>query len=101
MIKAINVMIHKQPGIYLLEKLRIIHLFEADYNFVIETIFGRGALHFGVDNGTLHSSQWGQPGRQCSDVVTLRELTLGVAKMTKTPLAGFENDASVCLTASH
>jgi hypothetical protein len=95
-IKVINVMICKQPGVYLLEKLRIIHLFEADYNFIIGTIFGRRALHSGGDNGTLHSSQWAQPGRQCSDVVTLRELTLGVAKMTKTPLAGFENDASAC-----
>ena len=48
----------------------------------------------GVDNNTLHQSQWAQPGRQCSDVVFMRELTLGVSKMTKTPLAGFENDAS-------
>jgi hypothetical protein len=94
--KVINVMIYKQPGVYLLEKLRIIHLFEADYNFIIGTIFGRRVLYSGVDNGTLHSSQWAQPGRQCSDVVTLRELTLGFAKMTKTPLAGFENDASAC-----
>jgi hypothetical protein len=40
--------------------------------------------------------QWAQPGRQCSDVVAMRELTLAVAKMTKNPLAGFENDASAC-----
>jgi hypothetical protein len=26
----------------------------------------------------------------------MRELTLAVAKMTKNPLAGFENDASAC-----
>jgi hypothetical protein len=29
-------------------------------------------------------------------VVVLRELTLAVAKLTKTPLAGFENDTSAC-----
>ena len=30
------------------------------------------------------------------DVVIMRDLTLGVSKRTKTPLAGFENDASTC-----
>jgi hypothetical protein len=33
--KVINVMLYKEPGIYLMKKLRIIHLFEADYNFII------------------------------------------------------------------
>ena len=87
-------MIYKKPGVFLIEKLRVIHLFEADYNLVNGTIFGRRALYTGVDNHTLHSSQWAQPGRQCSDMVIMRELTLGISKMTKTPLAGFENDAS-------
>jgi hypothetical protein len=94
--KVVNVMIYKKPGVFLLEKLRVIHLFEADYNFIIGTIFGRRAMYSGVDNGTLHSSQWAQPGRQCADVIIMRELTLGVAKLTKTPMAGFENDASAC-----
>jgi hypothetical protein len=86
--KVINVMLYKKPGIYLMNKLCIIHLFEADYNFIIGTIFGRRALYSGVDNNTLHPSQWAQPGRQCSDIVVMRELTIAVAKMTKTPLAG-------------
>ena len=95
-IKVINVMTCKKPGVHLIEKLRVIHLFEADYNFIIGTVFGRRAMYSGVDNHTLHQSQWAKPGRQCSDVVIMRELTLGMSKMTKTPLAGFENDASAC-----
>ena len=53
-------MIYKQPGVYLMKKLRVIHLFEADYNFInfiIGTVFGRRAMYSGVDNHTLHSSQ--------------------------------------------
>jgi hypothetical protein len=91
--KVINVMIYKQPGVYLIDKLRVIHLFEADYNFIIGTVFGRRAIYSGVENNTIHSSQWVQPGRQCADVVVMRELTLAVSKMTKTPLGGIENDA--------
>jgi hypothetical protein len=30
--KVINVMIYKKPGVYLIYKLRVIHLFEADYS---------------------------------------------------------------------
>jgi hypothetical protein len=78
--KVINFMLYKKPGVYLMNKLRIIHLFEADYNFIIGTIFGRRALYSGVDNHTLHSSQWAQPGRQCSDVVVMRELAIAVQK---------------------
>ena len=53
-------------------------------------------MYSGVDNNTLHPSQWAQPGRQCPDVIAMRQLTLTVAKLTKTPIAGFENDASAC-----
>ena len=60
--ELINVMIYKNPGTYLIEKLCVIHLFEADYNFVIGTIFGRRTLYSCIDNPTLHSSQWAQPG---------------------------------------
>ena len=93
---VINVMIYKKPGVYLIDKLRVIHLFEADYNFVIGLIFGRRALYSGVHNHTLHPSQWAQPGRQCADVVVLRELTLSMAHMLKIALGGFENDAAAC-----
>ena len=92
----INVKIYKKPGVFLIKRLRVIHLFEADYNLVIGLIFGRRTLYSGVENHTLHSSQWAQPGRQCSDVVIMQDLTLGVSKMTKTPLAGFEKDTSAC-----
>ena len=42
--------------VFLNEKLRVIHLFEADYNLVIGLIFGRRALYSGVENRMLHSS---------------------------------------------
>jgi hypothetical protein len=39
--KVSNVMIYKNPGVFLINKLRVIHLFKADYNFIIGIIFGR------------------------------------------------------------
>jgi hypothetical protein len=53
--KAINIMIYKiQEVYYLINKLRVIHLFEADYNFIVGAVFGRCAMYSGVDNNTLH-----------------------------------------------
>jgi hypothetical protein len=93
---AVNVMIHKKPGVCLLNRLRVMHLFETDCNFIIGTIFGRRAMCSGVDKHSLHTSQWAQPGRQCSDVAVMRELTLAISKLAKAPMAGFKNDASAC-----
>jgi hypothetical protein len=93
---VVNVMIYKKPGVYLIDCLRVIHLFEADYNFVIGLIFGRRALYSGIAQNTLHPSQWAQPGRRCADVVVMRELTLSMAHMLKIEMGGFENDAAAC-----
>jgi hypothetical protein len=38
-------MIEKKPGLFLLEKLRTIHLYEADYNWTLGLIFGRRMVH--------------------------------------------------------
>jgi hypothetical protein len=91
-----NVIIYKKPGFYLIDQLCVIHLFEADYNFVIGLIFGRRVLYFGVEQHTLHPSQWAHPGRQCAAVVVMRELTLSMAQMLRIELGGFENDAVAC-----
>jgi hypothetical protein len=94
---VVNVMIYKKPGVYLIDRLRVIHLLEADYNFVIGLLFGQRALYSGVENQTLlHPSQWSQLGRQCADVVVLQELTLGMGHMLKIELGGFENEAAAC-----
>jgi hypothetical protein len=93
---VVNVMLYKKPGIYLIDRLRVIHLFEADYNLVIGLIFGHRALYSDVKNQTIHPSQWAKPGRQCSDVVVLRELTLGMSHMLRIEMGGFENDAAAC-----
>jgi hypothetical protein len=97
---AVNVMIYKKPGVYLLNRLRVMHLFEADYNFIIGTIFGRRATCSGVDNYSRHTSQWAQPGRQCSDVVVICELRLAVSKLAKAPMAGFYDRIVMNLVAA-
>ena len=94
--EVVNCMINKKADSYLLNQLRMIHLFEADYNLLIGLIFGRYMIHRVCVYGLFHPSQWGRPNRECEDVLMLKELTYQVASMSRTDLATFDNDASAC-----
>ena len=94
--EVVNCMINKKTDSFLLNQLRVIHLFEADYNLVIGLIFGRYMIHRLCDNQLFHPNQWGRPHRECEDVLMLKELTYQIANMSRTDLATFDNDASAC-----
>ena len=94
--EVVNCMIHKKTDSFLLNQLRVIHLFEADYNSIIGLIFGRYMIYRACDNQTFHPSQWGRPNRECEDVLMIKELTYQVATMSRTDIATFDNDASAC-----
>ena len=94
--EVVNCMINKKHDSFLLNQLRVIHLFEADYNLIIGLIFGRYMIHRMCDSSLFHPSQWGRPNRECEDVLMLKELTYQVASMSRTDIATFDNDASAC-----
>ena len=95
--KVINLMIHKLDESFLINKLRVIHLFEADYNGTIGILFNRKVLYNAEQKGLLNNNQWGcRPHRQAEDALMLKELTYNLSTLTKTTLATFDNDATGC-----
>ena len=81
-------MIHKVQGSFFLNKLRVIHLFEADYNGTIGILFNRKLLYHAERQSLLNNNQWGsRPHRQTEDALLLKELTYDLALATKTSLA--------------
>jgi hypothetical protein len=48
--KSITVMIAKDPGSSRIERIRVIHLFEADYNFTLKLLWGKRLVYQGEDN---------------------------------------------------
>jgi hypothetical protein len=50
-------MIYKEPGNYKLEKLRVIHLFEADFNITVGILFGRRAMYHAQHHKLIHENQ--------------------------------------------
>jgi hypothetical protein len=93
----VSVMIEKKPGLFLLEKLRTIHLYEADYNWTLGLVFGRRMVHEAERQGHLNESQWGShPGRSTEEALIHKVLSYEISRSTRTPLGTLDNDAKAC-----
>jgi hypothetical protein len=93
----VSVMIEKKSGLYLLEKLRTIHLYEADYNWTLGMIFGRRMVHNAEKQNHLDDSQWGSPpGRSTEEALIHKILSYEISRATRTPLGTLDNDAKAC-----
>jgi hypothetical protein len=76
--------------------LRMIHLYEADYNLIL-TVKWRQLLRFACDNQFVNPSYFRSiPDKEALDAAFLRELEYGIARLTRKPVIHFDNDASSC-----
>ncbi len=95
--RIVSAKIPKREGILLLDKLRTIHLFEPDFNWILGMIFGKRLLHSANHFHLLHDSQFGsRPGCHALGAVFLKLLSYEVCRLTRTPFASFDNDAKSC-----
>jgi hypothetical protein len=94
--QVVNVMIYKKLSCIELNKLRVIHLFEADFNLLVGLFFGRRAMYHQVDHQLLHAGQFGKPGGECQDATFSKVLTNLVSSFSQTPMGQFESDATAC-----
>jgi hypothetical protein len=80
--KAVNVMIEKDPGCPQINRLRIIHLFEADYNLFLKNMWGSQLVQQAVKLHLLNPSQHGSvPGRTTMAPIMLNQLTTDLCRM--------------------
>ena len=94
---AINVMIEKDTGSPNLNRLRIIHLFEADYNLLLKLLWGSRLVRKAIDLDLLHPCQHGSvPTQTTMDAIMLTQLSTDLSRICKTNLARFDNNASAC-----
>jgi hypothetical protein len=52
-------MIEKDPGNPKIERLRVIHLFEVDYNLSLKMLWGKRLVYQGEDNNCFGKQQHG------------------------------------------
>ena len=95
--KATTVLIEKDPGVPNINRLRIIHLFEADYNFFLKLQWGSRLVRRACDLNLLHDGQYGStPRRTSMDPVMLLQLTTDLSRLMKINMIRFDNDAKAC-----
>ncbi|KAI2500978.1 hypothetical protein MHU86_13523 [Fragilaria crotonensis] len=94
---AVNVMIEKDKGDPKIHRLRIIHLFEADYNLFLKLMWGSRLVRRAVQMDLLNDGQHGStPGKTTMDPIMLTQLTADMCRILKINYARFDNDASAC-----
>jgi hypothetical protein len=95
--QIVSVMIEKKPGVFALEKLRTIHLFEADHNWLLGLIFGRNMVYSAEEQHHLFDSQWGAgPGRSTEQPDLHKTMSYEISRLTRTSLGTLDNDAKAC-----
>lgn len=95
--QAISVLLEKDPGSSCINRLRMIHLFEADYNFFLKVMWASRLVHRGEDTKQFGLQQYGSRSRLSAlDPSMLKRLTYDLTRILRCNLGTFDNDAKSC-----
>ncbi len=96
--KAISVLLKKDPGSPDINRLRVIHIFEADYHIFLKTMWARHLVQRGkkATQQFGESQQGSQPGQTTNDAVLLKRLTYDITRIFRSNLGTLHNDAKSC-----
>ena len=94
--KVANIMLEKEPGNPKIHRLRVIHLYEADYNLIL-ALTARALVHHAEDNKLLNNNLYGaRPGRTAHDPVGIEEFVSEITRLSRKPCIKNTEDATAC-----
>ncbi len=94
---SVTPLIEKDAGRPFLTRLRVIHLFEADYNLFLKVIYGRRMVKNAELSNALNDQQHGsRPRRTTIDALFFARLEKDLIRQTKANSAHMDNDATGC-----
>jgi hypothetical protein len=92
-----NFMLEKIPGTPLIDKLRVIHIYEADWNMILRYFIAHKLKQKTMQEKTGTTAQvGGRPGCSSIDVATKTVLTYETSRLQRTNAAVIYNDAKAC-----
>ena len=94
--QALQTLLPKDPGMPKLERLRVIELFEADYNFVLRIVLGRRSVWIAQKYEIYMPAQRAQPGNLCIAAALNKLLSYDLMRQIKKLAASFDNNAKGC-----
>ena len=87
-------MIYKKQGNVKIHRLKVIHIYEVDYNFLVRVV-RREAIQHVQQLGKIKQGQYGGwPGRDYTSGTYLEEKRRDTSILTQTAYANFYNDAA-------
>jgi hypothetical protein len=93
---VVNAMIEKEPGNPWIHRLRVIHLYENDYNLFIGSQY-RKAVHAAEDANVLNDGNYGaRTARSSLDPVGIEILQYKYSRLLCLRHLKFSNDATAC-----
>jgi hypothetical protein len=94
--KSVTVMIEKIASFPVITKLRVIHLFEADYNLVLKLLWGKRLMKHANKYNLINEQQFARKSCTALQPAMLRELVFDLCRQTKTDLSLGDLDATAC-----
>lgn len=92
----VNALLEKDPGTPKIHRLRVIHLYEWDFNLILGVKW-RQLLHRMCDSDMVNPSLYGGvPGKTTLDPVFIREMEYELCRLIRHPVVHFDNDAMSC-----
>ena len=92
-----TLMFEKVTGWPYIEKLRVIHLLESDFNLMVGILFSRRTMQAAEAIGALGQGNAGsRKDRSAEEVHLLKHVLYGITRITQTNAASFDNDAKSC-----
>ena len=92
-----NSMLEKSIGNDLIDKLRVIHIFEADFNLLLGILWSKRLMDNAQRHNSLSVYQWGgMKGKQCIEPVIMKVLSYELSALTRTSLIAIDKDAASC-----
>jgi hypothetical protein len=97
-----NHFIEKIPGQPLIDKLRVIHIYEADWNLILKYFVSHQLTHTACRDNTVTSEQaGGRIGRSSGDMAAKTTITHEICRLQRLNGAVFYNDAKACFAPHH
>jgi hypothetical protein len=93
---GLQVMLEKIAGVCLVEKLRAIQLYEADFNCYNQFIFGRQAMQTLTDSRYIPEELFSQKGSTAEDAKFDKTLMADVSRQARQPMTVVSADAAYC-----
>ena len=93
---VVTQMIEKDPGSPKVHQLRVIHLYECDFNLLLKIYFWQFSRHCEDTNQFNDGCYGGRPNQRAIDPVIVDVTQVELATILRRILIRFNNDATAC-----